>query len=303
LDSAEREASKARGSRDAIEAEIAAVNQRRSAIEERLAARDRERTEAWGRLTAIRAAHERLTVRAEALARRRAELAADLEARRAALGALADQVGPQTREPVDAMLEAIGESLGNATNALAGARAAGTDEEKAAEIASVRAASQRAATAADRAQELLAERRQGSLEAPVTAAKRTLAEVDALIAAVAAARDATGERAASLEARTVGEGGGDDVTTALRACSAEDGELQMRLRGIAEKVTESEVRAAQLRDRRQEADAELERLGLVLGRELKAAAAPIDDAEREEIERGLERLGRRREQLGPALLY
>jgi chromosome segregation ATPase len=299
LDSAERAASQARESRDAIEAEIAAVNARRTQIEERLAERDRERTEAWGRLTAIRAAHERLTVRAEALARRRTELATELEARRAALGSLADETGGAGADPVDTMFRAIGNSLTRATDALTRARESGKDEEQASEIAAVRTASQRAATAADRAQELIAERRQGSLEAPVAAAERTLTEFDALIAAVAAARDATGERATTLETRTVGEGGGDDVTAALRACSAEESELQLRLRGIAESVTESEVRASQLRDRRKEATEELERLGRILGRELEATGPVIEDAEREEIERGLERLGRRREQLGP----
>ena len=39
-----------------------------------LAERESERTEAWGRLTAVRAAHERISVRAEALASRRTEL-------------------------------------------------------------------------------------------------------------------------------------------------------------------------------------------------------------------------------------
>ena len=56
-------------------------------IEGRLAERDRERTEAWGRLTAIRAANERLAARADALAARREGMARELEHRQAALGA------------------------------------------------------------------------------------------------------------------------------------------------------------------------------------------------------------------------
>ncbi len=72
LAGAEILAAGARETRAEIDAELADVNKRRTAIEEQLAERDRERTEAWGRLTAVRAAHERLSVRAEALGSRRA---------------------------------------------------------------------------------------------------------------------------------------------------------------------------------------------------------------------------------------
>ena len=95
LDGAERDAARAREERQGVEAEQAKVGHRRSEIEGRLAQRDRERTAVWGRLTALRAAHERLSVRGEALAGRRAELAAELERRRAALGALAESCIPR----------------------------------------------------------------------------------------------------------------------------------------------------------------------------------------------------------------
>ena len=97
-----------------VEAEQAKVGRRRSEIEERLAERDRERTAVWGRLTALRAAHERLSVRGEALAGRRAELAAELERRRAALGALADECPPTGGagdDPVASGLERISSAL------------------------------------------------------------------------------------------------------------------------------------------------------------------------------------------------
>jgi chromosome segregation protein len=71
----EREAAAAREGRERLDSELGEVNRRRTAIEERFAERDRERTIAWGRLTALRSAHERLNVRGEALASRRAELA------------------------------------------------------------------------------------------------------------------------------------------------------------------------------------------------------------------------------------
>jgi chromosome segregation protein len=97
----------------------------------------------------------------------------------------------------------------------------------------------------------------------------------------------------------LGESGEDAVTDRLRACSREEAELQTQLRGAGEQVTEAEVRVAHLGDRRAEAAAELERIAATLGRELSAAEQVLGEEERLEIEVKLERLGRRREQLGP----
>jgi chromosome segregation protein len=94
-------------------------------------------------------------------------------------------------------------------------------------------------------------------------------------------------------------GDADDVAAQLRECSRVEAELQTRLHATGDAVTEAEVEAAQLRDRREEAASELERLGRRLGRELGPAEGPIRDEEREEIEAKLERLARRREALGP----
>jgi chromosome segregation protein len=85
----------------------------------------------------------------------------------------------------------------------------------------------------------------------------------------------------------------------LRECSQAESGLQSRLHATAESLTEAEVKAAHLRDRRDEAAAELERVAKVLGREIEPATAALDPAEREEVERKLERLARRREALGP----
>ncbi len=112
-------------------------------------------------------------------------------------------------------------------------------------------------------------------------------------------RDATGERAEAMQSATAGGDGGDDIAERLRACSMEEADLQAKLRGLADGVTTAEVRAAQLRDRHREASAELGRLAALLGRELGPADSALDDAEREGIERSLERVARRREQLGP----
>ena len=303
LAEAERRSAAAREQRAGVDAELAEVMKRRAAIEEQLAERDRERTEAWGRLTAVRAAHERLSVRAEALASRRGELARAVERRRAALGSLAGELagaggGQSADDPVETGIERIDAALAEAGNALDSARSAG-EHERAAELAKVRDAADRAAQVARRLEDLLGSRRQGSLAGRLELQSTLLAALEALCEAAADARDAAGERAAALERRTLGEAGADDVTDRLRACSREEAELQTRLREIGERVTEAEVRVAHLRDRRGEAAAELERIASLVGRELGPAEEPLDQQQRAEIELKLERLGRRREQLGP----
>ncbi len=152
---------------------------------------------------------------------------------------------------------------------------------------------------ARRLEDLLGTQRQDSLGDRVEVQAAILAELGELCEAGADARDAVGERAAALERRMLGETGEDDVTERLRACSREEAELQTRLRAAGESVTEAEVRAAHLGDRRDETAGELERIAAVLGREIEPAERPLADEEREEIEAKLERLARRREQLGP----
>jgi chromosome segregation ATPase len=303
LAAAEREATTARSGRDEVETELAAVNKRRTEIEERMAERDRERTEAWGRLTALRAAHERLTVRAEALASRRSELAEAIDRRRAALGALAQEAGATAGspdgDPVDTALERVGEALGEAGLALGRARTATGRDRRAAEVSAVRDAVERAAQSARRAEGLLGRGRQDSLGRRIESEAGILRALERLCEGAADARDAAGERAATLERTMLGERESDDVTAELRSCSRREAELHARLRTIAEAVTQAEVAAAQLRDRRDETAAELERIAARLGRELEPEEAPLPDDEREQIEGKLDRLARRREQLGP----
>ncbi len=303
LDGAEREAAETREARQAIEAEQAKVNRRRSEIEERLAERDRDRTQVWGRLTALRASHERLSVRAEALSLRRGELAGELERRRAALGALADEAPPSGADtgddPVDSGLGRISSALEVAGGALERARAADSVTVRATEVARIREASERAAQGARRVEEHLGESRQDSLESRVRAATGLLERLDELLEATAEARAAVSERAAGLERRMLSQQDTDDVTAQLRACSEEDAGLQARLHAMGDSVTGAEVRATHLRDRRDEAAAELERIASRLGREIESAGEALDAEERDQLERKLERLARRREALGP----
>jgi chromosome segregation ATPase len=301
LEAAERAAAKAREARQAVEAEVAKVSERRTEIEERLAERDRERTAEWGRLTSLRAAHERLSVRAEALAVRRGELSAELEQQRSALGSLAEDAPGRDDggDPVGAGLQRIGTALDDAKRALGEAHAASTDGERANEVARVRDAAERAASGARRVEGLLGRRRQDSLEGRIVAATTALERIDALLEGAAGARDAVRERTAAIERRMLDSTDAEDVTAQLRECSQAESELQSRLHVTGEAVTDAEVKAAHLRDRRDEASTELERVAGVLGHEVEQAAEPLEPHRREEIERKLERLARRREALGP----
>ena len=301
LSGAESAAAKAREARQEVEAELATVARRRTEIEEQLADRDRERTAEWGRLTATRAAHERLSVRAEALVVRRGELAAELERERTALGALVEEAAQADDgdDPVGAGLRRIGAALDEAIEAHRSANSAASDSDRANEVARVRDASERAAGVARRVEGLLGMRRQDSLEGRIVAATAVLERMDVLLDVAAGARDAVGERAAAMEQRMLSQGDSEDFTVQLRECSEAEAGLQSRLHTTAETLTEAEVKAAHLRDRRDEAASELERVAKVLGREIEPATDPLDTAEREEIERKLERLARRREALGP----
>ncbi len=88
----------------------------------------------------------------------------------------------------------------------------------------------------------------------------------------------------------------------LTACGASEAEIQATLRGAGELVTEAEVAAQRLRDQAGEAELELTGLARRLGFE---APAPGEDTgelaeeERETLAVRVERLTRRREQLGP----
>ena len=299
---AERAAAEAREARQEVESELAKVASKRTEIEERLADRDRERTAEWGRLTALRAAHERLSVRSEALVVRRAELAAELDRQRAALGALAEEAASaadDSGDPVGAGLRRIGSALDEATQAHRGATNASNDGDRANEVARIRDAAERAASGARRVEGLLGKRRQDSLEGRIVASTAVVGKIDVLLEVGAGARDAVGERATALERQMLDCGDAEDFTVRLRECSQAESGLQSRLHATGEAVTEAEVRAAHLRDRRDEASAGLERVARTLGREVEAASAALDTAEREEIERKLERLARRREALGP----
>src|SRR5215211_895044 len=297
----EREAEKSRGARDDVERRLAEVSRRRTEIEERFAERDRERTAVWGRLTALRGIHERLSVRAEALSARAGELEGSLERRRAALGDLASDLGGDEEsaedDPMKVELSRIEHALDGATQALLRARAG--EGEMGEELARVRDGAERATRASLRAERLLGKSRQDSLERRVATEEELLPRMRSAAEAVAAVRARIGERISELEHRMLEDEDAGDVTEELRACSRDEYAIQAELRTAAEALTEAQVKVAHIEDRRDEAAAEVRRIGSRLGEEIPAAAEPLGEDERAEVEAKLERLRRRRAQLGP----
>ena len=92
---------------------------------------------------------------------------------------------------------------------------------------------------------------------------------------------------------------GEHVAAELRSCAQEEAGIQNRLHAASETLTGAEVRAQRSRDQANDADAALQSLAKELELEPLAAEEPLPDAQREELRVRLERLAKRREQLGP----
>jgi chromosome segregation ATPase len=303
---AEKAAAKARATRAKLEERLAEVSKRRRDAEERFAARDRERTQAWGLLTKLRGEQERVAVRVASLSGRETEIEASLEGLRAELGPLTLDVGaggaPAQRarkleeelKEIDAGLRAAGEGFEVARSG----EAAEADREAA--LGDIQAGAERASRHARRAEGLLGERHREALRARVAAGEELLDDVRAALAAAEAVGAAIRARVERTERLVVGgEGDGDEIAEEMRACSRQEFELQAEMKATADELTKAEVEAAHLGDRRAEAERDLATIAEKLGEEVPPAEKAMTDEERAEIDRGLERLERRRAQIGP----
>jgi chromosome segregation protein len=96
---------------------------------------------------------------------------------------------------------------------------------------------------------------------------------------------------------------GEQVAAELRECAHDEAEIQTRLRAVGEEVTGAEVAAQRLRDQASEAAEELSAIAERLERTLPDAAGeapqPLAEEEAQALEIRVQRLTRRREQLGP----
>ena len=176
------------------------------------------------------------------------------------------------------------------------------------------------------------------LRAQLAADRELVPRAERLGAAVRTAAEAVQARYAALEQELAADRlAGEQMASELRACAAQEAELQAALRAAGETVTAAEVAAQRLRDQAGEAELELktvaERLGLPLPgvaatqptaedeqaaseskqpsavAQTTAAAdqptdhtepvARLDEEEIASLRSRVERLSRRREQLGP----
>jgi chromosome segregation ATPase len=304
---AEKAAEQAHGKRAAVEKRLAEVSERRRAAEERFAARDRERTQAWGLLTKLRGEQQRIAVRAASLADREAELERSLEGLRAEFGPLTLDLGSTEGTPAERagkLAEELGEVEVGLSGALEGLARARSDEapeaDREAALGDVQAGAERASRHARRAEGLLGERHREALRARVVTGEELLDDVRRAAKAVAAAESAIRARVERIEAKVVGEqGDGDAIAEEMRECSRQESELQVEMKAASDELTEAQVEAAHLGDRRAEAAKELATIAERLGEEVEPAEQALGEEERAEIDRRLQRLERRRAQIGP----
>ncbi|HET9163757.1 MAG TPA: AAA family ATPase [Solirubrobacterales bacterium] len=304
---AQKATERARDKRAEVEKRLEEVSARRRAAEERFAARDRERTQAWGLLTKLRGEQQRIAVRGAGLADRVAELERALAGLRAEFGPLTLDLGAAEGTPggrTGKLEEELGEidaGLSGATQGLARARSAEASEgEREAALGEVQAGAERAVRHARRAEGLLGERHREALRARVAAGEELLDDVRAAAAAIAAAEASIRTRVERIEAKVVGEeGGGDEIAEEMRECSRQESELQVEMKAASDALTEAQVEAAHLGDRQAEAAKELAAIAERLGEEVEPAEQALSDEERADIDRRLQRLERRRAQIGP----
>ena len=147
---------------------------------------------------------------------------------------------------------------------------------------------------AERAQRLEDERRRRERDEALKPVAERLA------AALQAAGAAIATRLEALEAElTADRAAGDKLAAELRECAAEESRVHARVKQHGEEVTRGEVRAQQARDHAHDANTELTRLATKLGLAPEPSDAPLADSERTSLQVRIERLHRRREQLGP----
>jgi chromosome segregation protein len=160
---------------------------------------------------------------------------------------------------------------------------------------------------AEQAELARAERRNriAALAERATAEAATAAAADRAAAALRGAADAVALRHEVAERDlAAGDERGESTAAELRSCAREEAELQRRLREAGEAVTGAEVGAQQARDIAAERSHELSEVATALGHPAGSEhaaplAEPLPDERREELAVRVDRLARRREQLGP----
>jgi chromosome segregation protein len=130
--------------------------------------------------------------------------------------------------------------------------------------------------------------------------RELLALTGSLIETLAAVAGAIAVQQAEFEAALAADReAGEHLSERLRACAQEEATLQAQLHGSVQAVTETEVAFLRARDRAGELEQELQTLASRLELAATAAEEALPTEQREALLGRLERLSRRREQLGP----
>ncbi len=167
-------------------------------------------------------------------------------------------------------------------------------------LASERANASRLAREAEQARAKL-----GRVRAQLAADQALAPRAERLAAVLRDAAAAVQERFATLERELAADrAAGEQMAGELRECAALEAEIQTALRAAGETVTAAEVAAQRLRDQAHDAELELktvaERLELALPQPAESAEPErLGEEEIDALRARVERLGRRREQLGP----
>ncbi len=165
----------------------------------------------------------------------------------------------------------------------------------AAELSSERAALERAER--ERAER---ESRLGRLRQAIALDQERRPAVARMIEALASAAAAIAQRRARFEeALAADREVGEHVAAELKACAQEEAGLHAQLHRCSESRTETEVRLQRAGDRVADLERELVEIAARLELDAGPATEALGDEQREALASRLERLARRREQLGP----
>ena len=154
----------------------------------------------------------------------------------------------------------------------------------------------------ERAERERAERaaRSGRVRSSLARDAELLPAVRQMIETLELTGEAISAQRASFEAALAADReAGEHVAAELRECAQEEAAIQGELHRSNESLTSAEVALHRARDRADEGGQELQALAERLALEAVPASEPLGAEEREALSGRLERLSRRREQLGP----
>jgi chromosome segregation protein len=175
----------------------------------------------------------------------------------------------------------------------------GDGVDRRAQLAAELAAERRMLERAERERAARAQR----LERVRAGAARDRELLPAVAGVIAALRDASGAIAQRLEsfdeALAADRQAGETVAVALRTCAQQEAGLHTKISHENEALTQAEVRLQRARDQAGDAEAELGRIAQRLELAAEAAGEALSHEERHTLDGRLERVARRREQLGP----